>query len=60
VEFEAITLARSLRDFSCRIGLLPIPKSMVSRVMDSLPVESLDLMLTATKTECERRVKLGR
>jgi len=56
VEFEAITLARSLRDFACRIGFVPIPKSIVSRVMDSLPVESLDLMLTATKAECERRV----
>jgi hypothetical protein len=52
VEFEAITLARSLRDFSC----FPVPKAIVSRVMDSLPGESMDLMLTATKAECERRV----
>jgi hypothetical protein len=54
VEFEAITLARSIQDFSCKIGLFPVPKLLVSGVMDSLPSESLDLMLTATKAECER------
>jgi hypothetical protein len=57
VEFEAITLARSVQDFRCKIGLLPVPKLMVSGVMDSIPSESLDLMLTATKAECERRHK---
>jgi len=55
VEFEAITLARSVQDFKCRIGGLPVPKVIVSGVMDSLPSESLDLMLAATKAECERR-----
>jgi len=56
VEFEAITLARSVQEFMCRIGIIPIPKSIVSGVMTSLPSESLDLMLAATKAECERRV----
>jgi hypothetical protein len=54
VEFEAITLARSIQDFSCKIGLFPVPKILVSGVMDSIPSESLDLMLAATKAECER------
>lgn len=58
VEFESITLARSVRNFKCKIGILPVPKSIVSNVMDSLPAESLDLMLAATKTECERRVAI--
>ena len=56
VEFEAITLARSVQEFMCRIGIIPIPKAIVSGVMTSLPSESLDLMLAATKAECERRV----
>ena len=55
VEFEAITLARSVQGFKCKIGLLPVPKLIVVGVMDSIPSESLDLMLAATKTECERR-----
>lgn len=56
VEFEAITLARSIQEFMCRIGIIPIPRAIVSRVMDSLPGESVELMLAATKAECERRV----
>lgn len=55
VEFEAITLARSIRDFTCKIGIFPVPKYIVSRVMDSLPGESLDIMLAGTKAESERR-----
>ena len=55
VEFEAITLARSGEDFMCRIGIFPIPRYVVARVMDSLPGESLDVMLAGTKAECERR-----
>ncbi len=55
VEFESITLARSVSNFKCRIGVMPVPKSMASKVMESLPAESLDLMLAATKSECERR-----
>ena len=56
VEFEVITLARSVREFMCRIGIIPVPKAIVSGVMTALPSESLDLMLAATKAECERRV----
>jgi hypothetical protein len=56
VEFESITLARSVRNFSCRIGIVPVPKAIVANVMESLPAESLDLMLAATKVECERRI----
>jgi len=58
VEFESITLARSVQNFKCKVGVIPVPKSIVSSVMDSLPAESLDLMLTATKAECERRVAI--
>jgi hypothetical protein len=56
VEFEAITLARSIQEFMCKIGIIPIPKAIVSRVMDSLPGESVELMLAATRAECERKV----
>jgi hypothetical protein len=55
VEFEAITLARSIEEFMCKIGIFPIPKYMVARVIDTLPGESLDVMLAGTKAECERR-----
>jgi hypothetical protein len=58
VEFESITLARSVQNFKCKVGIIPVPKSIVSSVMDSLPAESLDLMLAATKAECERRVAI--
>ena len=43
----------------CKIGIFTIPKYMVARVvaqvMDTLPGESLDVMLAGTKAECERR-----
>jgi len=55
VEFEAIMLARSVQDFACKIGIFPVPKYLVTRVMDSLPGESLDVMMAGTKAECERR-----
>jgi hypothetical protein len=55
VEFEFVTLARSVQEFMCRIGIIPVPKAAISRVIDTLPPESLELMLTATKAECERR-----
>lgn len=55
VEFEAITLARSVQEFKCKIGMLPVPKLIISGVMDSIPSESLDLMLTATHAEIKRR-----
>ena len=54
-EFEFVTLARSAQEFACRIGIIPVPKAVVSRVIDTLPPESLELMLGATKAECERR-----
>lgn len=55
VEFEAITLARSVQEFMCKIGIFPVPKYLVARVIDTLPGESLDVMLAGTKAECERR-----
>jgi hypothetical protein len=54
-EFEFVELARSAQEFTCKIGIIPIPKAVVSRVIDTLLPESLELMLTATKAECERR-----
>jgi len=58
VEFESITLARSVLDFKCKIGIFPVPKSIIAKVMDSLPGDSLELMLSATKAECERRTPI--
>ena len=55
VEFETVTLARSVKAFSCKIGFIPVPKSIISDVMEALPSQSLELMLTATKSEFERR-----
>jgi hypothetical protein len=55
VEFETITLARSVQEFACKLGVIPVPKSIISRVMDSVPGESVELMLAGTKEECERR-----
>ena len=55
VEFETVTLARSVKKFTCRIGFFPVPKALISDVMDVLPSESLELMLTSTKSEFERR-----
>lgn len=59
LEFETITLARSVKKFACRIGLIPVPKSIVSSVMKSIPGESLEVMLTGAQAECERRVAEG-
>jgi hypothetical protein len=55
VEFETVTLARSVKAFSCKIGFIPVPKSIIADVMEALPSETLELMLTATKSEFERR-----
>jgi hypothetical protein len=57
VEFETITLARSVHEYMCKVGLLPIPKAVIANVMDALPSESVELMLTATKAECDRLAK---
>lgn len=55
LEFETITLARSVEEFVCKLGFLPVPKSLVAGAMDSIPAESIEVMLVETKAECERR-----
>jgi hypothetical protein len=56
LEFETITLARSVKNFRCRIGIVPVPKRLVATVMETFPAESLEVMLSGTKRECELRV----
>jgi hypothetical protein len=55
LEFESITLARSVGAFVCTLGFVPVPKAIVTAAMDSLPADTLTLILEATKAECERR-----
>jgi len=55
LEFETITLARSVEEFSCKIGFIPIPKSVVASAMDSLPADCVTVILEGTRSECERR-----
>jgi hypothetical protein len=55
LEFETVTLARSAQDFACKVGIIPVPRSIVSSAMDSIPAESLEIVLARTKVECERR-----
>jgi hypothetical protein len=55
LEFETVTLARSAQDFACKVGIIPVPRSIVSGAMDSIPAESLEIVLARTKVECERR-----
>jgi hypothetical protein len=55
LEFETITLARSVEEFVCKIGFVPVPKAVVSSVMDSLPADCVTVILEGTKAECERR-----
>jgi hypothetical protein len=55
LEFESITLARSVQAFACTLGFVPVPKAIVSAAMESLPVETLTSILEATRAECERR-----
>jgi len=54
-EFETITLARSVQEFACKIGFIGVPKSVISAAMDSLPADSVRVILEGTKAECERR-----
>ena len=54
-EFETITLARSVQEFACKIGFVPVPKSIVSAAMDFLPADSVTVILEGTRAECERR-----
>ena len=56
LEFETITLARSAQAFACKIGFVPVPRSIVSAAMDSLPADSVATILEGTRAECERRV----
>ena len=55
LEFETITLARSAQAFACKIGFVPVPKSIVSAAMESIPADSVTVILEGTKAECERR-----
>ena len=55
LEFETITLARSVEGFSCSIGFIPVPKAVVSSAMESLPADSVMVVLEGTKAECQRR-----
>lgn len=55
LEFESITLARSAQQFACRLGIIPVPRSVVSSAMDSIPEESLETVLAGTRAECARR-----
>ena len=59
LEFETITLARSVEQFACKIGFVPVPKAVVSAAMDSLPADCVTVILEGTKTECERRARLN-
>jgi len=55
VEFDVVTLGRSVQTFSCKVGIIPVPRAIIARVAKRLPSETVELMLTATKRECERR-----
>jgi hypothetical protein len=55
LEFESVTLARSAQQFACRLGIIPVPRSIVSSAMDSIPAESLETVLAGTRAECARR-----
>jgi len=55
LEFETITLARSVQAFSCKIGFIPVPQSVIAAAMDALPADSVAVILEGTKAECERK-----
>jgi hypothetical protein len=55
LEFETITLARSVQAFACRLGIVPVPRSIVSDAMEFFPAESVRVILDGTRTECVRR-----
>ena len=50
------TLARSVAAFACKVGVLPIPKTMIAAAMDSLPADSVTTILEGTRAECGRRI----
>jgi hypothetical protein len=60
LEFESITLARSVQAFACTLGFVPVPKAIVSAAMESLPVDTLTVILEATRAACWRRVTITR
>jgi len=55
LEFESITLARSVEAFACTLGFVPVPKAVVSSAMEALPQDTLTVILEATRAECRRR-----
>jgi hypothetical protein len=57
LEFETITLARSVKAFACKIGPIPVPKSTISSVMEAMPAESIKVILEGTRAECQRRAR---
>jgi len=59
LEFESITLARSAQAFACKIGIVPIPKSIIAAAMDAIPAESVKVVLEGTKAASERRARTG-
>lgn len=56
LEFETITLARSVQAFACKVSFVPVPKTVVAGAMDSMPADSVRVILEGTRAECERRV----
>ncbi len=54
LEFETITLARSVQAFACKLGFIPVPKAIIAAAMDALPADSVTVILEGTRTECER------
>lgn len=54
VEFETISLARSVESFYCKIGVFRVPRLVIAGAMESIPNESVEVMLAGTKAECER------
>jgi len=59
LEFETITLARSVQEFVCKIGFAPVPKSIVAAAMDFLPPDCITVILEGTRAECERKALLN-
>jgi hypothetical protein len=55
LEVESITLARSVKAFACTLGFFPVPKAVVTAAMETLPADTLSVILEATKAECEHR-----
>jgi hypothetical protein len=58
LEFETITLARSVETFACKVGFIPVPRAVVVGAMNSLPAESVAIILEGTRAECAQRAAL--